>query len=239
MRRDPAAIRPTLTDDEPGRDRHRIPATLLRDPRRQPPLPVERPDQLVDVDDLRLELDDQQCAPTRMPGQDVDHAALAVDRERDFGRQDPGRQLARNRRATDSWSAECRRLISRSRSPPRQRGTRSSRISSAAPTSARCRSTAVRCDRARSARSPTARRPTWPQGPSCRQPLRLAREPDHGRRTGCRPSSMPSRGYPSRSIWHLLAWVAVGNASPLAIYPSPDSSAATTHSGCLRLEHVG
>ena len=70
------------------------PALLDRDLDREPTLPVGRADQLVDVGDVRLELDDEQRTSARMPGEDVDDAALAVDRERDLGRGDPCRQVA-------------------------------------------------------------------------------------------------------------------------------------------------
>jgi len=39
---------------------------------------------VVDVHDHGLELDDEHGAPARMPGDDIDHPTLAVDRERDL-----------------------------------------------------------------------------------------------------------------------------------------------------------
>ena len=50
-------------------------------------------DQLVDIRDVRLELDHEQGPPSRVPRQDVDDAALGVDRERRLGSQHPTRQL--------------------------------------------------------------------------------------------------------------------------------------------------
>ena len=47
-------------------------------------LPIESADRFLDVDKLRLELDDEQRASLRVPGEDVDPATLAVDRERHF-----------------------------------------------------------------------------------------------------------------------------------------------------------
>ena len=48
----------------------------------QPPALIHLSHQLVDVDDVGLELDHDEGAQAAMPRQDVDHAALAVDRER-------------------------------------------------------------------------------------------------------------------------------------------------------------
>ena len=59
----------------------------------QPPFSVHGPDQVVHVDDVGLELDDEKCAATRVPGEDVDHAAFAIDRERDLGLDRPRRQV--------------------------------------------------------------------------------------------------------------------------------------------------
>jgi hypothetical protein len=64
------------------------------DPRRQPPLPIERSEQLVDVDDRGLELDDREGATLGQIGEHIDHAALAIDRERHLRGDDPVRQVA-------------------------------------------------------------------------------------------------------------------------------------------------
>ena len=79
-----------------------IPSTLGRHPRSEATLAIESPKQLVHVDEGCLELDHQQCAATRVPREDVDDAALAVDRERDFGRRIHAGSSSRNQRATDS-----------------------------------------------------------------------------------------------------------------------------------------
>ena len=131
---DPTPVGPAVGNDQPRGHRARCPAPAVADNGRQSSLSIERPDQLVDVGELRLQLDDEQGAASLMPRQDVDDASLAVDREGHLWRKDPAGQRAWNRRATCSWSAECRRFISRSRSPARHRAARSTRISRTAAT---------------------------------------------------------------------------------------------------------
>ncbi len=89
MRRERAAIRAVVGEDDPGRDRDRIPAPLSSDDSGQSPFPIDGPHQLVDVDELRLQLDDEQDPARRMPGEDVDDPALAIDREGHLGFCDP------------------------------------------------------------------------------------------------------------------------------------------------------
>ena len=129
-------VRPSLTISQADTGQ-RIPPAHARDLAGQAPLPIERPDELVHVDDIRLEFDDQQRAAARVPGEDVDHPAFAVDRERDLRREDPLGQLPQKPARDRLVKRECAPLSSRSRSPPRQRGTRSIRMSSAAPTARR------------------------------------------------------------------------------------------------------
>ena len=92
MRRDPCAVRPARSNDDPTRDSKRIPTAALDDLPGKSDLPIERPDEFVDVRDVGLELDDQQRSVAGVPGDDVDHAALRVDREGDFGGELPLRQ---------------------------------------------------------------------------------------------------------------------------------------------------
>jgi hypothetical protein len=105
---DAPAVRPPGGDDHPNRRRHPhadIPATFPRDLVGQSPLSIDRADQLVDVGDLGLQLDHEQSSPGRMPRQDVDDPALAVNRKRDlrFGqpagqpRETPGDLLVQGR----------------------------------------------------------------------------------------------------------------------------------------------
>ena len=70
-----------VRDDQPLADGQRIPTAVPRDLGGETLLAVHRAEQLVDVGDGCLELDDEQRAGGLMPGEDVDDAALAVDRE--------------------------------------------------------------------------------------------------------------------------------------------------------------
>ncbi len=54
-----------------------------------PPFHVEPPEKLVDVPDIRLDLDDEQRLKVGSPGQDVHRAAIAVAVERELGQDDP------------------------------------------------------------------------------------------------------------------------------------------------------
>ena len=85
-------VRPSATIDP---DRHGLghPAEPGRDLCCEPALPVDCADEVIDVDDVRLELDHEQGAMTGMPGQDVDDATLAVDRERRLRSERPSRQV--------------------------------------------------------------------------------------------------------------------------------------------------
>ena len=74
--------------------RERIPATSCNDPWREPALPIQGPDQLVDVDDVRLQFDHEEGASTWMPRDDVDDAPFRVDREGHLRRKDPVRELS-------------------------------------------------------------------------------------------------------------------------------------------------
>jgi hypothetical protein len=94
------AFRSIVGDDEPRRDGCGIPAAIRRDLPGEPHLPVEHHERVLDVDELRLELDDEQRARRRVPGKDVDRAALAEGRERDLRRHHPLghlEELARDR----------------------------------------------------------------------------------------------------------------------------------------------
>ena len=88
-------------DDHPHRHGLRAPSPPPHDLAGQSTLAIHRPDQLVDVHDVGLELDDEERLTPRVPGDDIDHASLAVDRERDLGRQDPARELRGEHRRDD------------------------------------------------------------------------------------------------------------------------------------------
>ena len=76
-------------DTSRHRDDGRLPGLVLGYPWSQSPLAVERAEQLADVDDLGLQLDNQERPGCWMPRNQVDDAALAVDREGDFGPHQP------------------------------------------------------------------------------------------------------------------------------------------------------
>ena len=95
MRREPSAVRSTVSHDHPDRYRQRVPPTFRGDPASQPTSLIHLANQLVDVDDIRLEFDDDQGSMNRMPGENIDDPALAVDREGDLRLKDPVRQLGR------------------------------------------------------------------------------------------------------------------------------------------------
>ena len=68
----PAAVGPALGDDEPRRDASRRPAALRAICAASRTLPIQRPDRLLEVDELGLELDHQRRSSRRVPGEDVD-----------------------------------------------------------------------------------------------------------------------------------------------------------------------
>lgn len=95
-------------DDHPSADAVRTrQAPFRRDPGGESRRPVERPDQLLDVHDLGLELDDKDGSARAVPREDVDDPALAVDREGDLWpsaplgkRREPTRHSPMQRRVT-------------------------------------------------------------------------------------------------------------------------------------------
>ena len=88
---DPLAVGPAWGKDHPARYRQRIESTLSPNPPSQSHLAIEGAEQLVDVCDVGLQLDYQQRPTLRVPGEHVDHAAFAKDRERDLWIQAPVR----------------------------------------------------------------------------------------------------------------------------------------------------
>ena len=73
----------------------RVPPALPGDLGSEPPLAVCRPEQLVDVGDGGLQLDDKEGLGRFMPGEDVDHAPLPVDREGHLWGEHPLGELGR------------------------------------------------------------------------------------------------------------------------------------------------
>jgi hypothetical protein len=98
VRCDPGPIGPTAGDQHPSRHSHRIPSAVPRDLPCKSAALIHRPDQLVDVDNVSLQLDDEKRSTSRMPSEDVDDAPLTEDRERDLGCKDPLRQGGREPR---------------------------------------------------------------------------------------------------------------------------------------------
>jgi hypothetical protein len=86
-------VRPTVRDHDPGRDARSRPSPAGRDVRSQSPLSVDRAHQVVEIHDLGLELEDQQTPCRGVPGEPVDHASLAIRRERDLRLESPARKL--------------------------------------------------------------------------------------------------------------------------------------------------
>src|SRR6187551_2080009 len=84
MRSNRGPVPATFGDDQPTADGRRIPAPIARDPRGEAAFPVERPKELVDIDDRRLELNDEERPRGGVPCEPVDDATLAEDRERDL-----------------------------------------------------------------------------------------------------------------------------------------------------------
>ena len=95
MLREACSVRPARPDDDPRRDRERVPAARSRTICRiKRAFSVDLSDQLIDVDDVGLELDHEDRATAGMPGDDVDDTTFAVDGVGDLGGQDPGGELA-------------------------------------------------------------------------------------------------------------------------------------------------
>ena len=89
VRRDPPTCGSVFAHHEEPSKPCRPPFAPTRDLARQPRLPVERDEGSLDVRDHRLHLDDEQRRRRRVEREDVNRAAFASDRERDFGRDLP------------------------------------------------------------------------------------------------------------------------------------------------------
>ena len=92
MRREPRPIGPAVRDQHPYRHRSRLPAPVVNDLARETLPPIHRAHEVVHVDDLRLELDHEQCPSSGVPRQDIDDTALPEDRVRHLRCQDPIRE---------------------------------------------------------------------------------------------------------------------------------------------------
>ena len=134
VRSDRSSVRPAVRHDHPRRDRHRIPPRERATAAASRRLRSRGGHELADVDDLGLQLDHQQDPACRVPREDVDDAAFAVDREGDLRLRDPARKIPEENRAISSCIRAWRALTRRPRSPPCHRMTESSRASRAAVT---------------------------------------------------------------------------------------------------------
>lgn len=92
MERNTPSVGTAIGDDHRRRHALWVPSTFAGNPGRQPTLPIDVAHQLVDVDDLRLELDYQKGPCRRMPREDVDHSSFTVERKRNLRRDHPARQ---------------------------------------------------------------------------------------------------------------------------------------------------
>ena len=100
MCRNTTPVRLRVGEDNPHARRDWVPAAVAGNPGGKTPIAVDRAEQRLDVDEIGLELDDQQQPSPGEPREDVDHAALAIDREAHLGHGDPageGRKETRER----------------------------------------------------------------------------------------------------------------------------------------------
>jgi len=84
-------VRSSRGKDDPDGHELRLPASCLRHLPYEPALPVDTTDEVVDVDDVRLEFDHEDGTAPGMPGKDVDDPTFSIDRERDLRFEDPFR----------------------------------------------------------------------------------------------------------------------------------------------------
>jgi hypothetical protein len=120
-----------LGDDEDPTDGTSLPASLTRQQvGHDADLAVEGRQQLLEIDEARLDLDDEEGEATLPPSDDVDRASLPVVIEGVFDLRLPA---TTGKLGGSSFDEQCSAWSrSRCRSAPRQRGTRSTRMSSGA-----------------------------------------------------------------------------------------------------------
>ena len=172
---EPSAIRSPIRDDDPCRHSQRLPAPSLCDLNAEPSPLIHPSNEFVDIDDVRLELDDQERSMPWMPGEDVDDPSLAEDREcdlrleRPFGKlagEPPGNRLVKAGVSAADESIEV--------SATRSRELNVTWMSRARATTDRwSRVACARCGRARSARSCDGWTPTLLPTSVWRQPRRI------------------------------------------------------------------
>jgi hypothetical protein len=98
VRSEAPTVRRRLAEYNPAAHRCRAPPSFGGHLWRQAPIAVDTPDQALDVDDRRLQLDHQEGTRSAVEAEDVDDTPLTVDRERRFGNDEPfgPSEVARN-----------------------------------------------------------------------------------------------------------------------------------------------
>lgn len=91
---EPSAVGAAFAQHHPAADGGWIPAETFGHPAGKARAPVHGGHQSLRVDQLRLQLDDEQAARGWMPGEDIDDATLAIDREADLSAPLPGRSAS-------------------------------------------------------------------------------------------------------------------------------------------------
>lgn len=87
---DAAAVRGRVAQDDPGGRLPGVPAALGGQPRSKAAIPIHSGEELLDVHELRLELDHEQLPSRSVEREDIDDSPLSIDRERDLGDGQPG-----------------------------------------------------------------------------------------------------------------------------------------------------
>lgn len=106
MLSDAAMIGAPVREHDPLRHDRRVPAAVARDQTCQSATPVGDREQPARIDQLRLDLDEQERATSRMPCHEIDDAAFAIAVERCLrshlpaGRDEHGRKPLCHRRVT-------------------------------------------------------------------------------------------------------------------------------------------
>lgn len=90
---EPVARRAILGEDDGRQDGAHVPAELLRDVTSEPSLRVDRPEERLHIDEIRLQLDDQEHARCGVPGEEIDPTALAVSAVADLDPNEPNPPL--------------------------------------------------------------------------------------------------------------------------------------------------
>lgn len=96
---DPASVRTGVAQGHPDADRSNMPPAFARNPWGQPAISIDGRHELLNVNEIRLELDDEKGASRRMKCEDIDDPALTVDRKRGLRGKQPRRACKHSRHA--------------------------------------------------------------------------------------------------------------------------------------------